>query len=212
MPLIFLIAVEQDPSLICCYKQGDRVYIECEEGEQVTLPVRATQCNDADSTFMLNHLDHFVQQDDFYQRCIEDDIRVPGGAMATRLKPPTTESISGWWYVAGAAALAVVGFGVYSYLQQPAKMSTWDKWNPFYKPKTRGEALKQKVVDYRPSNITKNIVGTAVESARFVIQAPDMNNTMTFNTFNHSMGQLMHALNQNNGKPYIKTGGWGYSP
>src|SRR5277367_6122409 len=100
MPLIFLIAVKQDPSRICCYKPGDRVYIECEEGAQVTLPVRATQCSDADSTFMLNHLDHFVQQDDFYQRCIEDDIRVPGGALATCLKPPTTESTSGWWYVA----------------------------------------------------------------------------------------------------------------
>jgi|SRR5579859_3140852 len=61
MSRLTLIASQDDPSVISCYKKGDKVNVDITNTK--SLPIRAT--NDTTNvTFFLKHLDHFVDDGD----------------------------------------------------------------------------------------------------------------------------------------------------
>jgi hypothetical protein len=60
MSCVYFTASQDDPSLISCYKRGDKVKLEV--GDKNSLPLPATNCT-TNSSFLLKHLDHFVQVD-----------------------------------------------------------------------------------------------------------------------------------------------------
>jgi hypothetical protein len=130
--------VTDDPGTISCYKVGDKV--ELEGQGSLELPLQARNCI-KDTTFLLRHLDHFVEPGDFLQHADQIGVvnKTPGGELALQTRNEQATGISLAAAAVGTVAVSALAYGAYYYyynsMKEEEKKSWWDRITSIGKPK-----------------------------------------------------------------------------
>lgn len=91
MSYIYLLATQDDSSVISCYKRGDK--IKADIGMSSSIPLSATNCSNC-TTFLLKHLDHFVEDVGLGEAVMKPPLEAPDPAPSNSIsgKPVATEN------------------------------------------------------------------------------------------------------------------------
>ncbi|KAI9857108.1 MAG: hypothetical protein M1813_008599 [Trichoglossum hirsutum] len=211
MSYIFLIAVKSDESRISCYEQGDLVRID--NTETITLPVVATKCSN-ETTFVLKHYDHFVEQNEFLSQA-KNEKSISGGMLAQDLKPPqqAVAGISSWWLAAGAVVVVAGGIVGYRYLSAPVEKTFLERLNPWSRPTTRGRRLMVNATE-TVKDISARIEPTPGWRVidQHLLRPQSIPAQVKAQVLGLAIGKLVEVLRKNGGVPGLNTGGWNYEP